>query len=227
VKRLVLFDIDGTLVRGGPAKDAFEQAMLEVYGTAGPIEQHDFSGKTDPQIARELLHRAGFEDERIDEALPRLWQGYLGRLQARLVDRPMEILPGVAPLLDALEKVGDAALGLLTGNIIDGARLKLGSVGLDGRFAVGGYGSDHEVRNELPAIAIRRARQTWQAAFEPDQVVVVGDTPRDVECGKAEGTRTVAVATGRHSFDALEATNADHTLYDFTDTNAVLEVVLG
>ena len=172
MRRLVLFDIDGTLVRGGPAKEAFEQAMLEVYGTAGPIEQHDFSGKTDPQIARELLHRAGFEDERIDAALPRLWDGYLSGLRARLVDRPMEILPGVAPLLDALEKVGDAALGLLTGNIVDGARLKLGSVGLHERFAVGGYGSDHEVRNELPAIAIRRARPSrhpYSGVIYPDE----------------------------------------------------------
>ena len=144
MRRLVLFDIDGTLVRGGPAKDAFHQAMLSVYGTAGPIQDHDFSGKTDPQIARELLHRAGFDDERIDAGLPDLWDGYLTGLAEGLTSRPMEILTGVAALLDALDREGDVALGLLTGNIARGARLKLGSVGLHDRFAVGGYGSDHE-----------------------------------------------------------------------------------
>lgn len=227
MRRLVLFDIDGTLVRGGPAKDAFENAMLQVYGTAGPIEDHDFSGKTDPQIARELLHRAGFPDERIDTEFSRLWDGYLSRLELGLQRRPMEVIDGVALLLDALDQVEDAALGLLTGNIVEGARLKLGSVGLFGRFAVGGYGSDHEERNRLPAIAIQRARDEWQTAFEADQVVVIGDTPRDVECGQAQGTRTVAVATGRHSYDSLLAAGADHTLHDLIDTAAVLELVLG
>lgn len=226
MRRLVLFDVDGTLVRGGPAKDAFQEAMLDVFGTAGPIEVHDFSGKTDPQIARELLREVGVSDAGIDAALPRLWEGYLRGLRARLGESPMELIPGVAPLLDALEASG-AALGLLTGNIAEGARLKLGSVGLAERFGVGGYGSDDEVRNRLPAIAIDRARAVWREPFPTEQVVVVGDTPRDVECGRLEGTRTIAVATGRHSFQDLVAAGADHTLEDLEETEAVLAVVLG
>ncbi len=227
MRTLILFDIDGTLVLGGPAKEAFQEAMLEVFGTAGPIEDHDFSGKTDPQIARELLHRAGLDDARIDEGLKALWDHYLSGLETGLMDRPMHTLPGVVELLDALAAVEDAALGLVTGNIAGGARLKLGSVNLAHRFRVGGYGSDAEVRNHLPGIAIERARREWQVEFHPDRVIVVGDTPRDVECGKAEGVRTVAVATGRWEYAALSDAGADHTFHDFTDTERVLEVVLG
>jgi len=227
VPRLLLFDIDGTLVWGGPAKDAFQSAMLEVFGTAGPIEGHDFAGKTDPQIARELLHGAGFSDDEVAAGFARLWELYLSGLERLLPERPMTTLPGVRALLAALAKLEDVALGLVTGNIAGGARLKLGSVGLHSHFRVGGYGSDHEARNHLPGIAIQRARQEWGVPFEVDQVVVVGDTPRDVECGRLEGTRTVAVATGRFGFEALEAAGADHTFEDFTATDHVLEVVLG
>lgn len=222
MKRLVLFDVDGTLVRGGPAKEAFRTAMVEVFGTPGPIEAYEFSGKTDPQIARELLLLAGIEERRIDEGFPELWRLYLRELEARLPDLPMEVLPGVEELLDALGGGGDVALGLVTGNIVDGARLKLGSAGLMQWFGVGGYGSDHEERNLLPAIAIRRARSRWGIAFDPRSVVIVGDTPLDVECGRHGGTRTVAVATGRFGPSALEEAGADRV---FEDLRGVAEVV--
>jgi phosphoglycolate phosphatase-like HAD superfamily hydrolase len=226
VRRLILFDIDGTLVRGGPAKDAFHVAMLDVFGTAGSIEDHDFSGKTDPQIARELLLGAGFEDDRIDRGFPALWDLYLAELEHRLQDRPMFTLPGVPELLDVLDEMTDVALGLVTGNIVRGARLKLGSVGLHDRFAVGGYGSDHEGRNHLPRIARERARQAWSVEFAREHTVIVGDTPRDVECGRLEGLRTVAVATGNFDIAALERTGADHTFEDFSQTEHVLNVLL-
>ncbi len=130
MKRLLLFDIDGTLVRGGPAKKAFELAMELVFGTAGPIDSHDFSGKTDPQIARELLRAAGFGDERIDAGFDPLWLEYLRELETRLAEMPMTLLPGVRALLEHLSGMDDVAMGLLTGNIVEGARLKLDSVGL-------------------------------------------------------------------------------------------------
>lgn len=224
--RLVLFDIDGTLVSGGPAKQAFHLAMVETYGTAGDIEVHEFSGKTDPQIARELLRGAGLDDARIDEGLPRLWLAYLRELESRLPARPMAVLPGVPELLDHLASAHDVALGLVTGNILDGARLKLGSAGLHDRFALGGYGSDAEERDHLPGIALERARERLGIAFSPERVVVVGDTPRDVACGRAHGLRTVAVATGSFAPDALQATGADAVLDDFRDLRRVLEALL-
>lgn len=224
--RLILFDIDGTLVTGGPAKDAFHVALMDAFGTTGDIEVHEFSGKTDPQIARELLTGAGFTDPDVDRGFPALWRRYREELEARLPERPMEVLPGVEPLLDALEDVSEVALGLVTGNIVGGARLKLGSAGLFERFPVGGYGSDHEVRNRLPAIAIRRAREHFGTPFEAPDVIIVGDTPRDVECGRHSGCRTVGVATGNFDARELERAGADRVFADLGATDAVLEGLL-
>ena len=227
MNRLLLFDIDGTLVRGGPAKGAFELAMEIVFGTAGLIDDYDFSGKTDPQIVRELLQAVGKDDSEIDAGLEDLWEEYLAELTQRLPDHPMTVLPGVRGLLDHLTERGDVALGLVTGNIIRGARLKLGSVDLMGYFPVGGYGSDGETREELPPVAMRRAERNWGKTFSGSSVVVVGDTPRDVECGQHWGTQTVAVATGRFDVEALEATGAGQVLTDLADLTESVDALLG
>jgi phosphoglycolate phosphatase len=227
MKQLLLFDIDGTLVRGGPAKGAFQRALVDTYGTAGPIDAWDFSGKTDPQIARELLRAAGIGDGVIDRGFPDLWAGYLAGLEAGLADRPMELLPGVAPLLEALEVLegeGEVALGLVTGNLARGAELKLASAGLRSMYPVGGFGSDHEERDRLPGIALERARATLGRSFRGAEVVVIGDTPRDVACGRAHGTRTIGVATGHFAVEALRASGADEVLEDFTETEQVLRL---
>ena len=226
MRRLVLFDIDGTLLRGGPAKEAFHLALLEAFGTAGAIDRHDFSGKTDPQIARELLTGAGIGEEEVDRGLPRLFERYLEELEARLPDRPVAVLPGVHALLDTLEATGEVALGLLTGNIAPGARLKLGSAGLASRFEVGGFGSDSERRNDLPAIAIERARRRWGREFAGDAVVIVGDTPLDVACGRHGGCRTLAVATGRFGVEQLREVEPDHLVEDLSGTDRVVELLL-
>ena len=226
MQRLVLFDIDGTLAEGGPAKRAFHAAMMATFGTAGAIESYSFSGKTDPQIARELLVASGFDDDEIDAGFPSLWEGYVEELERRIVANPMRLLPGVKKLIEALDAEVEVALGLVTGNIARGARLKLGSVGLDGRFHVGGYGSDHEEREYLPGIALSRAAETWGVRFETDCVFVVGDTPHDVQCGKHHGTRTVAVATGHFDEEQLEAAGADVVFEDFSKVSAVLEILL-
>ena len=223
---LILFDIDGTLTRGGPAKVAFETAMVETYGTAGAVESYDFSGKTDPQIARELLMAAGLEDAVIDAGFAGLWDRYIGEIESHISENPMRLLPGVASLVEALDSEPDVALGLVTGNIIRGARVKLGSVGLSEYFEVGAYGSDHEVREYLPAIALERAFEAWGVRFPPESAVIVGDTPRDVECGKHVGARTVAVATGRSPREQLGATGADAIFDDFSDVASVIEALL-
>lgn len=226
MRRLILFDIDGTLVSGGPAKYAFEAAMIETYGTIGDVAGVSFAGKTDPQIARELLRRAGFEDDAIDAGLPELWERYVGHLEARLDDVPMSVLPGVHDLLDALADVADLGLGLLTGNIAPGAELKLGSAGLWDRFAIGGFGSDHEERDELPAVAIERARMHWSVTIEAADTIIVGDTPRDVGCGRAGGTRTLAVATGSFEAAELRAAGADHVIPDLSSTAEVVTLLM-
>jgi phosphoglycolate phosphatase-like HAD superfamily hydrolase len=227
VRSIILFDIDGTLVWGGPAKHAFVDAMTETYGTAGDFERVSFAGKTDPQIARELLASAGMRDAEIEAGFDALWTRYLSHLEARLPDHPVEVLPGVPELLGRLAEYTDVGIGLLTGNIAGGARLKLQSGGLWDHFVFGSYGSDHEERDALPAIAVGRARDLWGDAVHPARAIVVGDTPRDVACGKAGGTRTLAVATGSFSVEVLSQTGADHVLVDLSSTTDVLDLLLG
>ncbi len=229
MRRLVLFDIDGTLLAtGGPAKEAFRGAMMETYGTVGDIEVVSFAGKTDPQIARELLRGAGLSDDAIGAGMPELWRRYLGYLEVALEERPMLALPGVEELLVELgRRSAEYAIGLLTGNIRSGAKLKLRSAGLDGHFAMGSFGSDSEERDDLPGIALRRARELWGVTFRGRDVYVVGDTPRDVACGLKEGTRTLAVATGHFRAEELRAAGAHHVLDDLSATDQVLEVLAG
>lgn len=225
MRRLILFDIDGTLVSGRAAKPAFEAAMIETYGTVGDLAGVSFAGKTDPQIARELLSRVGLDRETIDAGLPELWDRYVAHLEEWLDDLPMRVLPGVHELLDALAGLQEVGLGLLTGNIARGAELKLESAGLWERFAIGGFGSDHEERNELPAVALRRARAHWSVQIEAGDAVVVGDTPRDVGCGRAGGTRTLAVATGSYVAAELVEAGADHVLEDLSSTTDVVTLL--
>ncbi|MCY3706342.1 MAG: HAD hydrolase-like protein [Gammaproteobacteria bacterium] len=238
MKRLILFDIDGTLVWGGPAKEAFTVALARVFGATPPVNltldrvvelapKVVFAGRTDPQIARELLRRAGLDDGRIDEGLSRLWTLYPRELERRLPAKPVTALAGVPELLAALGDREDVAMGLVTGNIREGARLKLGSAGLAAEaFPAGGFGCDRESRNHLPAVAVGRAEQVWGVRFPPESVVVVGDTPLDVECGRHFGARTVAVATGHFGAAELKATGADHVAPDLTRTREVVDVLM-
>ncbi|MGH7445415.1 MAG: HAD family hydrolase, partial [Longimicrobiales bacterium] len=181
MRKLILFDIDGTLLSTqGAAKRAFHRALLQVYGMAGPIATHDFSGKTDPQIARELLSAAGLAAEAIDAQLPALWDSYLGEL-AREFEAPAHetrVLPGVYALLESLAAQPAAVLALLTGNIAHGAALKLASARIDpGTFRCGAYGSDCERRDGLPSVAVQRAQDLTGREFRGKDVIVIGDTP--------------------------------------------------
>lgn len=223
---LLLFDIDGTLTIGGPGKTAFGHALKRTYGTAGPIVNHDFSGKTDPLLLRELLTAAGRAPHEIEAGLPHFWDLYLAELEARIGADPVAVLPGVRELLDALTARSDIHLALVTGNVKGGARVKLGSVGLWEHFPVGAFGCDHEERDELPPVALERAEAHWGRPFHGGDTVVIGDTPRDVACGRAVGAATVAVTTGRFSAEALERAGADRVLPGFGDVDAALAALL-
>ena len=226
MRRIILFDIDGTLIRGGPAKRSFVDAMVETYGIPGDFERVSFAGKTDPQIAQELLAGAGISRAQILDGLDLLFERYLVNLEERLPDDPVTVLPGVPELLDALDDVDDVGVGLLTGNVVGGARMKLSSGGLWERFTFGSYGSDHAERDELPAIAVQRARDLWGERVAAEHAVVVGDTPKDVQCGRAGGTRTLAVATGSFTIGELATHEPDHLLENLSDTERVVEVLI-
>lgn len=230
LNKLVLFDIDGTLLSAqGAARRAFHRALLEVYGTAGPIATHGFDGKTDPQIARELLSITGLPNTAVDQGLPRLWAVYLRELGSELASPRHRtiVLPGVLALLRELDaRSADVVVGLLTGNIQAGAELKLASAGLGPSFRVGAYGSDCERRDGLPPLAVARAREKTGVTFQARDIVIIGDTPSDVTCGQALGVTAIAVATGRYAAAELHEAGAHHVFLDLTDTDAVLATVL-
>src|SRR5690242_13843706 len=178
ITRLVLFDIDGTLLwSDGAGRRAIHRALIEIFGATGP-EDHRFDGKTDPQIVRELMRVVGHEDAHIDARLQELFALYVIclREELRAPDHRAVSLPGVTTLLDVLSRRDDVTLGLLTGNLVEGARAKLEAVGIDPSiFVVGAYGSDHELRPELPAIAQRRAREQLGVDVPGRNVIVIGD----------------------------------------------------
>jgi len=227
--KLVLFDIDGTLVwSDGAGRRAIHHALTEVFGATGPAD-YRFDGKTDPQIVRDLMRHVGHEDAHIDERLSAVFDLYVERLRDELRApgyRP-RVLPGVFELLDALDARGDVVLGLLTGNVAEGARAKLESVGIDpGRFRVGAFGSDHEHRPSLPQLAHRRLRDELGVEVQGSDVVIIGDTPADVTCGRVLGARAIGVATGRYSTDDLWQAGASAVFADLSDTAAVVAEIL-
>ena len=232
--RLILFDIDGTLLwTDGAGRRAIQRALLDEMGTAGPIDRYRFDGKTDPQIVRELLTLAGHPEAEAEERISAVCRRYVGLLAAELAQpaKTTRLLPGVADLLAALEPheaAGRALVGLLTGNLEGGAALKLRAAGLDpARFAVGAFGSDSARRPDLPAIAVERAARRTGRRFAGADVVIVGDTPDDVACGRPIGARTVAVATGFYDEVQLRAAGAVHVFAHLADTRAVTGALLG
>jgi phosphoglycolate phosphatase-like HAD superfamily hydrolase len=227
--RLVLFDIDGTLVwTDGAGRRAIHHALTQVFGSTGPPD-YRFDGKTDPQIVRDLMRFVGHDDGHIDARMQAVFERYVERLRLELRApgyRP-RVMPGVFELLDVLETRRDIVLGLLTGNLAEGARAKLESVGIDpARFRVGAYGSDHEDRPSLPDVARRRLRDELGLDVGGSDCVIIGDTPADVACGRAVGARAIGVATGRYSAGELRRHGAAAVFADLSDTTAVLAEIL-
>lgn len=228
MKRLVLFDIDGTLLSaGGAGARALRDALVEVYGETGPIGAYSMAGRTDPQIVRELMTAVGMTVEEIEPRFPVLWDAYLRNLRDEVARTRIEALPGVPALLDRVEGGGDpVVLGLLTGNVVEGARMKVDAAGLGfDRFRVGAYGSDHWERPELPAVATRRARELTGVDYAGKEIVIIGDTPFDIACGEHLGVRTIAVATGGHPADELASCGPDYLFHDLADTDAVWRAI--
>lgn len=226
-KRLVLFDIDGTLLStGAAARTTFASALKDVYGTSVDVESYPFEGRLDPLIVTDLMRAAGVADERIAARRADALALYLDRLEAALQERPPVLKPGVLALLDALEKVPGLVLALLTGNVERGARLKLSSAGIWHRFTFGVWGDDASCREELGPVALLRARPATGHFFTGPECVVVGDSRHDVACGLSFGARAVAVGTGRTTLSALEAAGAHALLADFSDTSRALEAIL-
>jgi len=227
--RLVLFDIDGTLLSSeGLGRASMQSALAEVFGSPGnPSYRYD--GKTDKQIVRDVMRLEGHSDAHIDSRMEKLVALYLEGLRAGVKGGKFNVRPlaGVVEILDLLEARDDVVLGLLTGNIEPGARIKLRAAGINpDRFRVNAFGSDHEHRPELPAIAQRRASETLGLDIAGDRIIVIGDTPADIACGRSLGARAIGVASGHYSVEDLQAHNPYAALPSLANTQQVLETIL-
>ena len=254
--RLVLFDIDCTLVDArGAGGRAILRAIKDVYGVEGELGDYSFHGRTDPgiiadlaglwgagepgevvgryegetqpQVVHDLAERlgvpAGTVDRLVDDCIAR----YVELLRDEITRVEVETLPGIRELVTALAADRRALVGLLTGNVVEGARLKLEPTGLFPLFKVGAYGSDSALRADLPAVAVARAEALDGRRYAGKDIVVIGDTPADVECGASLGVTAIAVATGRHTVDELAACAPDHLFADFSDWRAAYDAIIG
>jgi phosphoglycolate phosphatase len=226
--KLILFDIDGTLIwPDGAGRAAMSRALTEVFGTAGPVDSLVMGGKTDLQIITELLTAAGLNQNVIKAGLPTCFQAIAHHMAHTTRERQMRICPGVPALLARLSAHREAILGLLTGNLAMSASIKLRAVGFDPAiFRVGAYGSDHSDRSQLPAVAIARAQALTGYTFPGKNVVIFGDTPADVTCGQHLGVTAIGVATGGYPLEVLNAAGADYVFPDLTDTDVVVRAIL-
>ncbi len=237
--RTLLFDVDQTLLyTGGAGGLAMARAFHQLYGIDDAFQAIEGSGRTDWNILKRGLELHDLLDGTpIEELLPSFIDVYLEHLPATLRDTPGgHIKPGVPELLDALAEHDDVRLGLATGNFKRACLLKLAFFKLDAHLHDGGFGEDAEDRGEMVAKAIERIASVSTASAPghgdntngsvPSQVWVIGDTPRDVEAARANGARSLAVATGTSSVDDLLSAGADVALEDLSDTTAVLSVLI-
>jgi phosphoglycolate phosphatase-like HAD superfamily hydrolase len=230
--RLVLWDIDGTLVQAGEVgRDIFTEAFRVVVGRAPDrvtARMLAMAGRTDPEIALEFL--AAHEIAEGERHLPAFSEALVTALAAKaaLIRERGRALPGAREVLAALGRADGVVQSLLTGNVQPNALLKLASFGLDGYldFEVGGFGSDHHHRPSLVQVARDKAERKYGSAFAGTATVLVGDTPLDVAAGKGGGARVVAVATGPFGVEELAATEADAVLEDLRDTEAATAAIL-
>jgi phosphoglycolate phosphatase len=223
VKILLLWDIDGTLIASGCAgMRALELALRDVFGIDGSLADIDFAGRTDRWIMREVFRK--FAIPITEENFARYFEGYAARLPAELRNPQARVLPGVHDILKAAAAHGHIAQGLLTGNMRRGAEVKLAHHGLWEHFPFGAFADDSEYRNELGPHALRRARERHGVEFSAANVWVIGDTPHDIACGKIIGARTLALATGGYTLDALHTHAPTVVLEDLADTKAVLQL---
>ena len=224
--KLVLFDIDGTLITdGGAARAAYATALREVYGYEGDLGRYDFSGRTDPQITEMVLTDAGLTHEQIEAHIAPLWRHYLAGLERNATRERVQVLAGIRELLADLESRADVILGLLTGNIEPGARVKLGAAELNHYFPFGAFGSDSARREDLPPIAIERASQMHGHRIVKRDVVIIGDSIYDVRCGVPHQATTIAIASGKTAAETLRAENPHHFFADATAVEAIVAAI--
>ena len=225
MKKLILWDIDGTIiVSHGAGFRAMARALTERFGRTVDMGTIDWAGRTDSWIAGEVLRVTGLPDTpgNIHDFL----EAYLAILPKELsAGRPGQVLPGILELLETLRTRPDVVQGLLTGNLERGAKVKLTHHKVWHYFEFGAYADDSPRRNDLGPHALRRAKERHAIDFSPQRTFIIGDTPHDIECGKVIGAQTIAVATGKYSVAELAVHQPTAVFQDFADTAAFLRVI--
>ncbi|HEY5753002.1 MAG TPA: HAD family hydrolase [Chthoniobacterales bacterium] len=222
MKKLLLFDIDGTLITsGGAGETALLSGMRDAFGLENGLGNVVVAGNTDSGIARSIL--AANNLPVTTENVTRFLDGYLHHLPLELPRKSGYVLPGIVALLEKLKTRPNVVLALLTGNIVRGAEIKLSHYGLWHYFEFGAFADDHHDRNELGSFARARAHEKHGVEFPPEAIYVIGDTPRDIACGRAIEAKTVAIATGNYTYDQLLEHQPDFLFHDFSEVEAVIE----
>jgi len=225
MKYVCLFDIDGTLLNtGGAGQRAMERALQSAFGLTNLDHDIPAAGRTDRAIIADLFAHHRIENQ--PEIIRRFLADYVRLLPETLAELDGRVLPGIAELLHTLGARGDVALGLLTGNFEEGARLKLQHYRLEHHFRFGGYGDVHFDRDDVARVALAEACRFLDRNLSPEHLWVIGDTPSDVKCARAIGAHAVAVATGIFSYEQLQATEPDHLFRDFSDPALLLAHLL-
>ncbi len=218
--RLVLFDIDGTLIdSGGAGVRSLDLALKDMFSIENGFHGISMAGKTDTQIIKEGIMKHGLSANGTIDAVIKAYLNYLRR---EINNDRKHVKPGIYEVLEELKPLQDLGLGLLTGNIEEGARIKLEPFRLNEYFPAGAFGSDDEDRNNLLPIAVKRFEELFQQKIEADNCIIVGDTPRDVECAHIYGAICIAVATGPYSYDDLIEAGADYVVDDLSDQKSLL-----
>ena len=227
-EKLILFDIDGTLLVIDTLADmAFRAMTKEVYGVECSFKEISYAGMTDPRILEEVLKLRRIDDEtiaaRFDEAIEK-YCTYFDYF-ARGNSYHLTVFPGVIPLLNALEQMPEMHIAILTGNLEYTGWKKLELAGLKNYFPFGAFGSDSKVRSELVGIALKRAEDKYGITYKNKNVIIIGDSPHDVLCGKSYGVTSIAVATGHTSIEELKRYEPDYAFQDLTDFKKLIEVL--
>ena len=225
--KLILFDIDGTLLlsRGIP-RVSFLTVLKKHFPNISDKTYVKFSGMTDPQIIKQILHANGDNTKLSDQLLKKLFMEFSIELAKNLTrENPPDLLPGIVKLLDKLQSIPNCYLGLVTGNIMAGARIKLLTAGLYHYFPLGAFGSDHENRNLLPPIAVERAQNYYNKLFKKSDTWIIGDSIYDIRCAQANNFKNIAVLTGFTPESAFKDENPDFILKNLEDTTKVLSII--